>query len=78
LTLRAVVVRVSPVQVADAGAAARGGRSAEAHLAECVAAHPAAIGVRAVDGGRETAGLRCGACRMLYDLEVASFETLPR
>lgn len=77
LTLRALALRVSAVQEVE-DEAARSGRRAEAYLAECAAAHPAAIGVRAMDVVRETAGLRCGECRKLYDLDIASFETHQR
>lgn len=77
LTLRTLTLRVSAVQEVEHEVAG-GGRGAEAHLAECAAVHPAAIGVRAVDVVQETAGLRCGECRKLYDLEIVSFETHQR
>lgn len=78
LTLRALVVRVSAVRAVEDAARAREERSADAHLEECAAAHPAALGVRAMDVVREEAGLRCGECRKMYDLDVASIETHQR
>jgi len=77
LTLREVVLRVSPVHAIE-GAAARDDRPASTHLEGCAASHPAAIGVRAMDVVRETAGLRCGECRKMYDLELVSIETHQR
>lgn len=77
LTLRTLTLRVSPVPVVGREATGRE-RGAEARLAECAASHPTAIGVRTVDVVREIAGLRCGECRHLYDLDVASFETHQR
>jgi hypothetical protein len=78
LTLRAVVLRVSAVHAVEEAAEAREERSAAAHLEECAAAHSAAIAVRAMDVVRETAGLRCGECRKLYELDVTTFETHQR
>ena len=78
LTLRAVVLRVSAVRAVDDAGGGRDGRPASAHLEECAAAHSAAIGVRVMDVVREEAGLRCGECRKMYDLEVVSIETHQR
>jgi len=78
LTLRALVVRVSAVRAVEDEAPAGKERSAAAHLEECAAAHPAALGVREMDVVRETAGLRCGECRKLYELDVTTFETHQR
>lgn len=78
LTLRALALRVSAVHAVDDAAKARAERSAATHLEECAAAHPAALGVRAMDVVRETAGLRCGECRKLYELDVTTFETHQR
>ncbi|MGH7259441.1 MAG: hypothetical protein ACREI9_02015 [Nitrospiraceae bacterium] len=78
LTLRALVLRVSAVHAVEDEAAAREERSAGAHLEECAAAHPAALGIRAMDVVRETAGLRCGECRKMYELDVTTFETHQR
>ena len=78
LTLRALVLRVSAVRVVEGEAAAREERSAATHLEKCATAHPAALGVRAMDVVRETAGLRCGECRKLYELDVTTFETHQR
>ncbi len=78
LTLRALVLRVSAVHAVDDKPAARDARLAGAHLEECAASHPAALGVRAMDVVRETAGLRCGECRKLYELDVTTFETHQR
>ena len=77
LTLREVVLRVSAVRAVE-DAAARDDRPASAHLEGCAASHVAAIGVRAMDVVRETAGLRCGECRKMYDLEMISIETHQR
>jgi hypothetical protein len=44
-------------------------------LARCVTAHSAALGVRAMDVVRDSAGLRCAECRRAYDLDVSAFET---
>ncbi len=78
LTLRALVLRVSAVRVVKDEAKVRDERSADVHLEECSASHPAALGVRAMDVVRETAGLRCGECRKLYELDVTTFETHQR
>jgi hypothetical protein len=78
LTLRAVVLRVSAVHAVEEAAEAREERPAAVHLEECAAAHSAAIAVRAMDVVRETAGLRCGECRKLYELDVTTFETHQR
>ncbi len=78
LTLRALALRVSAVHAVEDAAKARERRSAAAHLEECAAAHPAALGVRAMDVVQETAGLRCGECRKLYELDVTTFETHQR
>lgn len=78
LTLRSVVLRVSAVRAADEKGSAGDHRPGTAHLEECAAAHPAAIGVRVMDVVRDEAGLRCGECRKMYDLEVVSIETHQR
>jgi hypothetical protein len=78
LTLHTLVLRVSAVHAVEDAAEVREDRPAAAHLEECVAAHPAAIAVRAMDVVRETAGLRCGECRKLYELDVTTFETHQR
>jgi hypothetical protein len=78
LTLRALVLRVSAVHAVEDETAAGDERAAAAHLEECAAAHPAALAVRAMDVVRETAGLRCGECRKLYELDVTAFETHQR
>jgi hypothetical protein len=78
LTLRAVVLRVSAVHAVEDAAEAPEDRPAAAHLESCAAAHPAALAVRAMDVVRETAGLRCGECRKLYELDVTTFETHQR
>jgi len=78
LTLRAVVLRVSAVHAVEDAAEAREDRPAAAHLEECAAAHPSALSVRALDVVREEAGLRCGECRKMYDLDVLSIETHQR
>lgn len=77
LTLREVVLRVSAVRAIE-DRAAPDDRPASAHLEGCAAAHSAAIGVRAMDVVRETAGLRCGECRKMYDLGLVSIETHQR
>jgi hypothetical protein len=78
LTLRALALRVSAVRRVEDEAKARDERSADVHLEECAASHPAALGVRAMDVVRETAGLRCGECRRIYELDVTMFETHQR
>lgn len=78
LTLRAVALRVSAVRAVEDEAGTRDDRPASTHLEECAAAHPAAIGVRAMDVVREEAGLRCGECRKMYDVEIVSVETHQR
>jgi len=78
LTLRAVVLRVSAVHAVEDEAKAREDRPAAAHLEECAAAHPAALSVRTMDVVREEAGLRCGECRKMFDLEIVSIETHQR
>ncbi len=78
LTLRTVVLRVSAVRAADDAAGGRDERPASAQLEECAAAHPAAIGVRVMDVVRDEAGLRCGECRKMFDLEIVSIETHQR
>ena len=78
LTLRALALRVSAVHVVEDEAEALDERPADVHLEECAAAHPAALDVRAMDVVRETAGLRCGECRKLYELDVTTFETHQR
>jgi len=78
LALRAIVLRVSAVHAVEDTAPADTGRPAAAHLEDCVAAHPGALSVRALDVVREEAGLRCGECRKMYDLEVVSIETHQR
>jgi hypothetical protein len=72
------VLRVSAVHAVEDAAEAPEARPAAAHLETCAAAHPAALAVRAMDVVRETAGLRCGACRKLYELDVTTFETHQR
>lgn len=71
LTVRAVAL-LPPA--AEAGA--QGG--AVDQLAQCAAAHPAALGVRAMDVVNESVGLRCAECRRSYDLEVSVFTTHQR
>ncbi|HEX9743131.1 MAG TPA: hypothetical protein VGA17_10110 [Nitrospiraceae bacterium] len=78
LTLRAVVLRVSAVRAVEDAGGGRDVRPASAHLEECAAAHPAAIAVRVMDVVRDQAGLRCGECRKMYDLEVVAIETHQR
>ncbi len=78
LTLRAVVLRVSAVHAVEDAPETPEARPAAAHLEKCAAAHSAAIAVRAMDVVRETAGLRCGECRKLYELDVTTFETHQR
>jgi hypothetical protein len=78
LTLRAVVLRVSAVHAVEDAAEAREDRPAAAHLEVCAAEHPAALSVRAMDVVREEAGLRCGECRKMYDLEIVAVETHQR
>lgn len=78
LTLRALALRVSAVRRVEDEAKARDERSADVHLEECAVSHPAALGVRAMDVVRETAGLRCGECRRIYELDVTMFETHQR
>ena len=78
LTLRALTLRVAAVRAVEDAARAREKQSVAAHLEECAAAHPAALGVREMDVVRETAGLRCGECRKLYEIEISMFETHQR
>ncbi len=78
LTLRALALRISAVHAVEDAAPAGTDRPAAAHLEDCAAAHPAALAVRAMDVVRETAGLRCGECRKLYELDVTTFETHQR
>ncbi|OGW66514.1 MAG: hypothetical protein A3H49_06615 [Nitrospirae bacterium RIFCSPLOWO2_02_FULL_62_14] len=78
LALRAIVLRVSAVRAIDDTAAAGTDRPAAAHLEDCVAAHLGALSVRAMDVVREEAGLRCGECRKMYDLEIVAVETHQR
>lgn len=78
LTLGALALRISAVHAVEDEAKASDERPADAHLEECAASHPSALGVRAMDVVRETAGLRCGECRKLYELDVTSFETHQR
>ncbi len=78
LTLRSLALRVSAVHAVEDTAAADTDRPAAAHLEACAAEHPAALAVRAMDVVRETAGLRCGECRKLYELDVTTFETHQR
>ena len=78
LTLRAVVLRVSAVRAADGTAAAGTDRPAAAHLEKCAAEHLGALSVRALDVVREEAGLRCGECRKMFDLDIVSVETHQR
>ena len=80
LTLRAVVLRVSAVRAVEDAAETGAGevRPAAAHLEACAAEHPAALSVRAMDVVREEAGLRCGECRKMYDLEIVAVETHKR
>lgn len=76
LTVRVFTVRaVAPLPPA-AEAGTQGG--AVDQLAQCAAAHPAALGVRAMDVVNESVGLRCAECRRSYDLEVSVFETHQR
>ena len=78
LTLRAVALRVSAVHAVGEEAEASENRPAAAHLEKCAAAHSAALSVRAMDVVREEAGLRCGECRKMFDLEIVSIETHQR
>jgi hypothetical protein len=78
LTLRALTLRVSAVHAVEDATDARADHPAAAHLEACAAAHSAAIGVRAMDVVREEAGLRCGECRKMYDLDILSIETHQR
>ena len=78
LTLRALVLRVSAVHAADDTAAAGTDRPAAAHLEKCAAEHLGALSVRALDVVREEAGLRCGECRKMFDLDIVSVETHQR
>ncbi len=78
LTVREVVLRVSAIHAVEDETTVRENRPAAAHLEECAAAHSAALSVRALDVVREEAGLRCGECRKMYDLEIVSIETHQR
>ena len=78
LTLRSMALRVSAVRAVDDAGGVHDDRPAAAHLEECAAAHPAAIGVRVMDVARDEAGLRCGECRKMFDLEIVSIETHQR
>ena len=78
LTLRALVLRVSAVHAVDDTAAAGADRPAAAQLEKCAEAHLGALSVRALDVVREQAGLRCGECRKMFDLEIVSVETHQR
>lgn len=48
------------------------------NLAQCAAVHSTALGVREMDVLQEFVRIRCGECRLVYDLEVAEFETHQR
>jgi hypothetical protein len=78
LTLRALALRISAVHAVEDEAKVHDERPADVHLEECAASHPSALAVRAMDVVRETAGLRCGECRKLYELDVTIFETHQR
>lgn len=49
-------------------------REAKDDLAQCVAAHPAALRVSTVDVVRDSVRLRCSACSRTYKLSVSAFE----
>lgn len=73
-----VTVRVLPASQAAGNPRAREERLPIDCLATCASEHPAALVVREMDVLQDSVGLRCGACRRLYDLGVSAFETQQR
>lgn len=53
-------------------------RDAAASFANCFARHPAALSPHLVDVVHDRVGLRCADCRLVYDMDVAMFETHQR
>lgn len=50
-------------------------RDAQASLANCLQAHPAALSLREMDVFEDLAVLRCAECRRHYAVAVTAFET---
>ncbi len=53
-------------------------RDGSAWFADCFAQHPAALSPNLVDVVHDRVGLRCADCRLVYDMDVALFETHQR
>jgi hypothetical protein len=54
------------------------GSQALDHLAACIDAHQAALGINVIDVVRDAAGLRCAECRRVFSVDVSMFETHQR
>ena len=78
LTVGVVTARASAVSQTADNPRAREDRLPVDCLAACASAHPAALAVREMDVLQDSVGLRCAACRRLYDLTVSAFETQQR
>ncbi len=75
LTISVVTVRTPAASQAADLPRAREECLPVACLGACVAAHPTALMVREMDVLQDSVGLRCAACRRLYNLSVSAFET---
>jgi len=73
LTLRGISARAAAARPSEEGLCVE--PQAAGHLAACVGTHAVSVRVREMDVMQDFVGLRCEACRRLYDLDVAGFES---
>jgi len=78
MTADQVVGRVAAVPLGGEVDSPKVMPTARESLESCLLAHPVSVTIRELDVIRDTAGLRCGECRRMFDLQVSGFESLQK